>query len=140
MLELYASRFESRSDFLAETKTAIERLPFAYQRLFKIKPLVEERFFEKREKELELLIKAYDSWLNEYFAPVAIVGEKGAGATTLMNIFINELETSFDFTRAVFNDSLHNENQLIDTSFTKILKLIDDDGRVEVIDRQIDYY
>lgn len=75
------------SDFLAETQKAIEKLPFVYQRLFHVKPLTSERFFEGREFEMKKMEAAFNSWQAGRFAPVAVVSEKGGGATSLVNLF-----------------------------------------------------
>ena len=57
------------------------------------------------------------------------------------NVSIAELEANDKWQRSLIGIAMvSNENRLIDSSFTKILNLIDDDGRVEVIDRQIEYY
>ncbi len=78
------------SDFLAETQNSIAKLPFVYQRLFKVEALTEERFFEARIAEITQLDLAFNNWLKGYFAPAVIVGEKGSGTTSLINIFLKE--------------------------------------------------
>ncbi len=75
------------SDFLAETQKAIEKLPFVCQRLFHIKPLTSERFFECREFEMREIEAAFNNWQAGRFAPVAVVSEKGNGTTSLINLF-----------------------------------------------------
>ncbi len=80
------------SDFLIRTKKAIEELPFTYQRLFRVEPLIDERFWELRAEELELLKEAYENWLRGNYSPAAIVGEEGGGKASLLNIFLNKLE------------------------------------------------
>ena len=77
------------SDYLAETQIAIHRLPFVYQRLFEVKPLSDTRFFFGRESELLQLNKALTNWQKGKFASTIIVGEKGSGATSLINYFIS---------------------------------------------------
>ncbi|MEZ5084304.1 MAG: ATP-binding protein, partial [Bacteroidales bacterium] len=81
------------SDYLSETRTAVDKLPFVYQRLFKIEALRSFEFYVEREKPLMDLKRAYDKWREGKFAPVVIFGEKGSGKTTLVNHFqdLNEI-------------------------------------------------
>lgn len=57
------------------------------------------------------------------------------------NVSIAELDGNEKWQRSLLGIAMvANENQFIESSFGKILKMIDEDGRVEVIDRQIEYY
>ena len=75
------------SDYLSETLTAVDKLPFVYQRLFKIEALQSFEFYVEREKPLMDLKHAYEKWREGKFAPVVVIGEKGSGKTTLVNRF-----------------------------------------------------
>lgn len=79
------------SDYLSETKSAIEKLPFVYQRLFRAEPLHDERFFEGREEAIEIIMNSYNNWTKGRFAPVFIYGERGSGATTLINFSLKKI-------------------------------------------------
>jgi hypothetical protein len=79
------------SDFLAETQKAISRLPYVYQRLFVLSPLIDEKFFRGRKAELDQLKEAYKNWTMGRYAPTVIVGETGSGSTSLLNLFLVEL-------------------------------------------------
>ncbi|MEO8399434.1 MAG: hypothetical protein ABI550_06420, partial [Ignavibacteriaceae bacterium] len=109
------------SDFLAETQSAIAKLPFVYQRLFKVEPLADERFFEGRVVEQAKLDLAYTNWLKGYFAPSVIVGEKGSGATSIINIFLRKKEFNLEIIRTVFQNSIFEEDQFI-KFFRELLK------------------
>ncbi len=57
------------------------------------------------------------------------------------NVSIAELEWNEKWQRSLLGIVMvSNENRLIESSFTKILNLIDNDGRVEVIDRHLEYF
>ncbi|MEZ5198546.1 MAG: hypothetical protein R2764_19825 [Bacteroidales bacterium] len=75
------------SDYLSETQTALNKLPFVYQRLFKIEPLESFELFVDRPEPLNVLKHAHTKWTNGKFAPVVIIGEKGSGKTSLVNCF-----------------------------------------------------
>lgn len=78
------------SDFLTETEKAIEKLPFVYQRLFRIEPLESFDFYIERKSSFEKINLAYSRWKEGKFAPVAIIGERGSGKTTLLRKFVND--------------------------------------------------
>lgn len=76
------------SDYLSATESAINRLPYVYQRLFKIQALEDEIFFEERKLELDMLNEAFKQWKHQRYACAVLIGEKGSGITTLINFFI----------------------------------------------------
>jgi AAA domain len=71
--------------FMAEWQNKMATLPHVYQRLFRIEPLTDERFFEGRAEEMKALKEESDSWRVENYGVIALVGEKGSGRTTLLN-------------------------------------------------------
>lgn len=73
------------SDYLTETLEAINKLPFIYQRLFKIEPLESFELFIERQEPIEKLKLAFDKWKDGKFAPVVVIGEKGCGKTSLIS-------------------------------------------------------
>jgi hypothetical protein len=79
------------SEFIIESQRALQKLPFVYQRLYKLQPTDEERFFVNREYELTLLQQSYANWMKDRFITTAIIGEKGSGITSLINIFLKSL-------------------------------------------------
>ncbi|MBZ0199086.1 MAG: ATP-binding protein, partial [Ignavibacteriaceae bacterium] len=101
------------SDFLAETYKAIQLLPFVYQRLFKVEPLITSRFFEGRVTELNQLNNALSNWEKNYFAPVVLVGEKGSGATTTINIFLQSLEINKKIYRVSIEKPTYSEKDFL---------------------------
>ncbi len=109
------------SDFLAETQNSLEKLPFVYQRLFKVEPLSEKRFFEGRTFEIAKLDTAYSNWMKGYFAPSVLVGEKGSGATSIINIFLKKQETNFEIYRTASKKILFEENEFMEY-FKSLLK------------------
>lgn len=80
------------SDFLAQTGIAIEQLPYVYKRLYSIKATEEEVFFEGREHELKKLNTAFSNWKTGNYSATAIMGEKGSGASSLINFFLKDKE------------------------------------------------
>ena len=75
------------SDFLLQSENAIQQLPYVYRRLYEIKPLDEEAFFEGRSHETSKLEEAFTHWEDSNISSAVIVGEKGSGASSLLNQF-----------------------------------------------------
>ncbi|MBL3656175.1 ATP-binding protein [Fulvivirga sediminis] len=101
------------ADFLAETRNAIEKLPFVYQRLFKLEPLADINFFEGRVEEMRTLNTAYNNWMKGRFASSVLIGEKGSGATTLLNFYLKDLGTSSMVYRIGPSDTIYGFDGLI---------------------------
>jgi hypothetical protein len=117
------------ADFLAETEQSIKDLPFVYQRLFRATPLEEVSFFEGRRLEINQLTKAYNQWMQGRFATVLVVGEKGAGITTLFNLYLRELGNSCDVIRVTPTQNINSEQMLFVTfekAFGFPIKTFDD--------------
>tara|TARA_R110002096_G_scaffold221429_1_gene410217 strand:+ start:7093 stop:10116 length:3024 start_codon:yes stop_codon:yes gene_type:complete len=94
LLELEKELTPELSDFLLQTELATAKLPYVYRRLYRIRPTEEEVFFEARNKELNLLSNYYQNWKNNNFSATAIIGEKGSGASSLVNFFLKEIDQS----------------------------------------------
>ena len=94
-------------DYIIETEKQISSLPFIYQRLFKNTPVIDKRFFIGREKELEKIQKAYNHWGNGKFAPVVVVSEKGAGASSLTNMAQAEFSKELDVIHIRLSDTMY---------------------------------
>lgn len=84
------------SYFLNETGNPVNKLPYVYQRLFRIEPLADEKFYEPRTREMNLLNSAFENWTEGKYAPVVLVGEKGSGITTLINIFLKNIRNNLN--------------------------------------------
>jgi hypothetical protein len=80
-------------EFIRQTELALKKLPFVYQRLYQLTPTDEDRFFVSRQTELENLEKAFSDWNKDRFVTTALISEKGSGATSLLKIFLNKIDT-----------------------------------------------
>ena len=117
------------ADFLAETQQSIQKLPFVYQRLFKIEHLSDSNFFIGREKELQSLKHAYDNWVKGRFANVVLVGELGSGITSLLNMFIKEYSGKAPVLRIKADTRISTKTELfnfLNEQFKQNLSNIDD--------------
>ncbi|MCU0644860.1 MAG: ATP-binding protein [bacterium] len=105
---------EELTKFLTETRKSVESLPFVYQRLFRLEPLTDERFFTSRKSEMDRLKDGLSNWENGRFAASALVGEKGSGKTTLLNFFQNDHEQDFTILNYTLTETTTIEEDLLD--------------------------
>lgn len=99
------------TEFIGQTQQALKKLPFVYQRLYQLSPTDEERFFVNREKELEQLTKSFDNWKKDRFITVAIIGEKGSGVTSLINVFLRRTEIKMPIVKFNLDRKIHTIEQ-----------------------------
>ncbi|MBN2521462.1 MAG: hypothetical protein JXB17_13190 [Bacteroidales bacterium] len=98
------------SEFINQTNESLKQLPFVYQRLYQLNPTDEERFFVNREKELELLITALENWKKNRFVTIAIIGEKGSGITSLINIFLKKANIQIPVIKHTLNHKIYSKD------------------------------
>lgn len=84
------------SDFLLNSQSALEKLPFSYRRLFQPRPLENERFYEPRIEAPAILNKSLEVWRKGNFAATALAAERGGGVTSIVNLFVKPLEAEFE--------------------------------------------
>ena len=71
--------------YLYESRNRLEKMPYVYQRLFRLEPLQDERFFDGRNTELGKIKNTFETWKNTPFFATALIGETGSGRTTLLH-------------------------------------------------------
>lgn len=101
------------ANFLAETETAIEKLPYIYQRLFKPQELKDTTFVAGRETETNQLIIAYKNWQKGRFAPVCVIGEQGSGTSTLLETFINQTDIPYPIKKIQLCNTITEKDEFI---------------------------
>jgi len=100
---------EELTKFLTETDRRIKALPYVYQRLFRLSPLVDERFFTGRAAELARIESQINKWKSGLNISTALVGERGSGKTTLLNFaefyhFQSTPVIKYDFPRTDYKE------------------------------------
>jgi hypothetical protein len=91
------------SQFLASTDKSLKQLPLIYRRLFTSEPLQELRFYKGRQTMQRVFETAYSSWQSGTASNLVIIGEKGSGKTSVVNVLHKEVEGS---TIKVFRGSI----------------------------------
>ena len=95
---------EHLSHFLTDTEHHIKALPYVYQRLFRLAPLSDDRFFTAREEELQMLADEFSRWEAGKFTATALVGERGCGITTLLNFAEQQIYKGYPISKMNFLD------------------------------------
>lgn len=79
------------TDFLANDREKLQKLPFVYRRLFLNEPLEDAAFYHPRKDEKNTLLNAYQKWKDGSFMATLIYGEKGSGISTFVYMFFEEM-------------------------------------------------
>lgn len=82
------------TQYLNSSVKKIGKLPYVYQRLFRMEPLTTDDLFSARKSELNTVRQDYLLWKEGAVASIALYGEKGSGKTTLINIAGSSFLTS----------------------------------------------
>ncbi|GAA3521211.1 hypothetical protein GCM10022393_39470 [Aquimarina addita] len=117
------------SDFLMEAERSVDKLPFVYQRLFRSETLHNEAFFIGNEKAVETIHTAYSTWKKDRFITVVIIGEKGAGKTSLFHYFKQKNEELPEVLMLSVDETIYTAEQLFEflsISFSKELKSLEE--------------
>ncbi|MCZ4695240.1 hypothetical protein DWB61_10415 [Ancylomarina euxinus] len=120
-------------EFIRQTELALKKLPFVYQRLYQLTPTDEDRFFVNRQAELESLQKAFSDWTKDRFVTTALISEKGNGATSLLKIFLNKIETDIPIIHQSSDKKIYNTQAYL-TFFSEIFEQEKFESNEEIID------
>ncbi len=122
------------SNFLSETRTAIDKLPFLYKRLFKLEPTHTGYLFYPRKKELLALREAYHNWRLGRFAPAVAVAEKGAGITSLIKNLLMDISYEKRIIQFSQFNGVYKENIMLST-LAEVLGLEKVQSKEDVIEQ-----
>ncbi len=114
---------EKLTQYLTKIYQKTNRLPFVYQRLFRLEPLTDNRFYSGREEEMEILKSAFARWSDHQASSVAVVGERGSGKTTLLNFALQDVFVGFPIIKIDFQKTIYEEAELLETMRSSFKKL-----------------
>lgn len=101
------------SEFLSETEQRFAELPLIYRRLFSEEALTETRFFRGRTTFQTMFSEAYGIWNRGHFANVMIVGEKGSGKTSCVQLLPKLVELKQPILKSAISTTIWKEDQLV---------------------------
>ncbi|MEE4310431.1 MAG: ATP-binding protein [candidate division KSB1 bacterium] len=101
------------SNLVSDIPKRIEKLPYVYQRLFKIEPITDERLFDGRTVEMEFLKDQFVSWREGKYGVISIIGEKGSGRTTLLNFAHKNVFHGYTAHRIELSGMIHHSEDIL---------------------------
>lgn len=72
--------------YLSETDQKMKELPYIYRRLFNFDAVADQRFYVPVMESSGIFRKAYEQWQESFPSTLALVGEKGSGKSTFLNL------------------------------------------------------
>ncbi|RMF03364.1 MAG: ATP-binding protein [Chloroflexi bacterium] len=96
---------ESFARFITDAEKHINALPEDYLELFCLSPLPNNQFFAARQAELDMLQEELERWQNGKFTTTALIGERGCGKTTLLNLAEQQLYSDYSIVKIDFLDT-----------------------------------
>lgn len=121
------------SEFLSETEQRFAELPLIYRRLFSEEALTETRFYRGRTTFLSMFSESYGIWNRGHFSNFMIVGEKGSGKTSCVQLLPKLVEMNQPIIRSAITTTLWKEDQLI-SELSKLLGHSSAKTKEELID------
>ena len=106
--------------YLSETDQKMKELPYIYRRLFNFDAVADERFYVPVIDSTSTFRKAYERWKQEFPATFAVVGEKGSGKSTFLNINVESELNGEPEIHITLEQTIWSEKQLVDLFAEKI--------------------
>jgi predicted ABC-type ATPase len=104
---------EHIAHLLKESEALFSKLPYIFQKLYENKPVVDNRLFVMRKKEIGELSKQYQNFKNGHPSKVMIFGETGSGKTSLLYFTQNMLLRNEKVINITFEHTIPDKNKLI---------------------------
>jgi hypothetical protein len=73
------------TNFLVDSQRHIQQLPYIYQHIYKPDPLKDYSLYKGRNQEEKVMQSAIESWGENRYMTIALIGEKGSGLTSALN-------------------------------------------------------
>lgn len=121
------------SEFLSETEQRFSELPLIYRRLFSEEALTETRFFRGRTTFQSMFSESYGIWNRGHFSNFMIVGEKGSGKTSCVQLLPKLVEMKQPIVRSAITTTIWKEDQLVG-ELSKLLGHTSVKSKEELID------
>jgi hypothetical protein len=109
----------SFTQYLTDVQKKIDQMPYIYQRIFRIEPLEDNKFFIGRSDVLDIINQDFEDFKKEYHPITAVIGEKGSGKTSTLNYAKRNILKGFPLTEIDITHTIYTKNGLME-----ILKLV----------------
>jgi hypothetical protein len=102
------------ASYLSETDQKVRELPYIYRRLFDFEELADQRFFVPVLEEVNSFKKGFERWQDPLdVSSVAVVGEKGSGKSTFLNIMVDKELGEANIVRLELQQTIWTEKELV---------------------------
>ncbi|HKK45665.1 MAG TPA: ATP-binding protein, partial [Balneolaceae bacterium] len=106
--------------YLSETDQKLKELPYIYRRLFNFDAEADERFYVAVSDSAIQLEKAYEQWKESYPSTVAVVGEKGSGKSTFLNLAAESHFSEVHSVQIILRDTIWSEDVVVELLAEKL--------------------
>jgi hypothetical protein len=124
---------EELSKYLLKVSSTLNNLPYIYKKIYENEPLNKEELFIGRRDEIAKFTWAYRRWKNDIPTSLLIVGEKGSGTSSMINVALNKASTNIEILRKEVESTIYNPNDIL-----KELKLLFEDNKSQSFDELIE--
>ena len=100
-------------NYSKHAKLKLSNIPTVYQRLFWVKPEVDDRFYFERKVETEKISKLYERWQEGNDVLSILIGEKGAGKTSILNFAEQNIFKDHTVLRINFESNCFDKQELL---------------------------
>ncbi|TYP92719.1 hypothetical protein LX73_2082 [Fodinibius salinus] len=100
--------------YLSETDQKMQELPYIYRRLFNFDAKADQRFYVQALDSASILKKAYGQWQQSFPSTLAVVGEKGSGKSTFLNLTLEAEISDNQLIQLTMHDTIWTEDQLVE--------------------------
>jgi hypothetical protein len=115
-LKDYQSKRNIEEILMDYSKTAylrLSKIPAVYHRLYMAEPASENRFYYERKKETNNIENAFQKWQKKDNVLTVLIGEKGAGKTSILNFSENNIFKDYNVIRINIESKCLREDELL---------------------------
>lgn len=99
--------------YLSETDQKMRELPYIYRRLFNFDAVADQRFYVPVLESTGIFRKAYEQWQDSFPSTLAVVGEKGSGKSTFLNLTLQSELVESKPVQIEIRDTIWSEQHLV---------------------------
>lgn len=99
--------------YLSETNQKMRELPYIYRRFFDFHSLADKRFNVSSQETEQTFKKAFEKWQQQLPATVAVLGEKGSGKSSFINLMTGSHLADEEVITIEFKETIWTEEVLV---------------------------